>query len=59
MRKKKALNEKRSIASRKSSEAVIYSLFKKNNTIIGGSADLAGSNNTKTINHKVIKSDNF
>ncbi len=57
--KKIALKEKKSIASRKSSESIINSLFKKNNTLIGGSADLAGSNNTKTKNHKVIKPGNF
>ena len=27
--------------------------------IIGGSSDLAGSNNTKTKNHKIIKPNNF
>ena len=27
--------------------------------LIGGSADLAGSNNTKTKNHKIIKPSNF
>ena len=43
----------------KSSEAIISSFFKKNNTIIGGSADLAGSNNTKTKNHKIIKPGKF
>ena len=57
--KKKAIKENNSLASRKSSEAIISSLFKKNNTIIGGSADLAGSNNTKTKNHKIIKPGNF
>ena len=57
--KKIALKEKKSIASRKSSESIINSLFKKNSTLIGGSADLAGSNNTKTKNHKVIRPGNF
>ena len=57
--KKNAVNEKKSFASRKSSEALIYSLFNKKNTLIGGSADLAGSNNTKTKNHKIIKPGNF
>jgi transketolase len=57
--KKNAVSENKSFASRKSSEAVIYSLFNKNNTLIGGSADLAGSNNTKTKNHKIIKPGNF
>ena len=31
----------------------------KNFKLIGGSADLAGSNNTKTKNHKIIKPGNF
>ena len=57
--KKNAVSENKSFASRKSSEAMIYSLFNKNNTLIGGSADLAGSNNTKTKNHKIIKPGNF
>ncbi|MDA9644849.1 transketolase, partial [Candidatus Pelagibacter sp.] len=34
-------------------------LTKENNTLIGGSADLAGSNNTKTKHHKIIKPNNF
>ena len=57
--KKVALNENESIASRKSSESVLNSLMKKRNTLIGGSADLAGSNNTKTKFHKIIKPKNF
>ena len=57
--KKNAVKEKKNIASRKSSEAIIECLFKKNNTLIGGSADLAGSNNTKTKHHKIIKPGNF
>ena len=57
--KKIALKEKKSLASRKSSESIISSLVKNNNTLIGGSADLAGSNNTKTNNHKIIRPGNF
>ena len=57
--KKNTIKENKSLASRKSSESIINSLFKKNNTLIGGSADLAGSNNTKTKNHKIIKPGNF
>ncbi len=57
--KKKALKDARSLASRKSSEAVISSLVKKSTKIIGGSADLAGSNNTKTNYHKIIAPGNF
>ena len=57
--KKIAIKNNKSIASRKSSELIISSLVKKNNTLIGGSADLAGSNNTKTIFHKIISPGNF
>ena len=57
--KKIALKEEKSLASRKSSESIINSLVKSNNTLIGGSADLAGSNNTKTKNHEIIKPGNF
>ncbi len=57
--KKKAVNDYKSIASRKSSESIIGSLVKKSNTLIGGSADLAGSNNTKTLNHKIVTPGNF
>ena len=59
MEKKKALREDKSLASRKSSEAVISSIINKNNMLIGGSADLAGSNNTKTKNHKILKPGKF
>ena len=54
-----ALKEIKSLASRKASELTLNALTKENNTLIGGSADLAGSNNTKTKHHKIIKSDNF
>ena len=54
-----SLKENKSLATRKSSELVLNALTKENNTLIGGSADLAGSNNTKTKHHNVIKSDNF
>ena len=57
--KKIALKEEKNLASRKSSESIINSLVKDNNTLIGGSADLAGSNNTKTKNHEIIKPGNF
>ena len=43
-----SLKENKSLATRKSSELVLNALTKENNTLIGGSADLAGSNNTKT-----------
>ena len=38
---------------------VLTFLAKKNTLLIGGSADLTGSNNTKTKNHKIIKPGNF
>ncbi|MDA9723153.1 transketolase [Candidatus Pelagibacter sp.] len=57
--KKRAVKNQKSIASRKSSEFVISSLIERSNTLIGGSADLAGSNNTKTKDHKILKRGNF
>jgi len=47
------------MATRKSSQKILNSLTKKIPQLIGGSADLSGSNNTKTDNHKIIKSENF
>ena len=52
------LKNSRNIATRKSSEMFLNILSKSPN-VIGGSADLAGSNNTKTKNHKIIKPGNF
>jgi transketolase len=57
--KQNAVKEIKSLATRKSSELILNTLTKENNTLIGGSADLAGSNNTKTKNHNVIKPGNF
>jgi len=57
--KQNAIKENKSLASRKSSELILNALTKENNTLIGGSADLAGSNNTKTKHHKIIKPENF
>ena len=59
LQKKIALREIKSLATRKSSELVLDALTKENNTLIGGSADLAGSNNTKTKHHKIIKPNQF
>ena len=50
-----AINNPKSLATRKCSEITLNALTKQKNTLIGGSADLAGSNNTKTKNHKIIK----
>jgi transketolase len=54
-----AIKEIKSLATRKSSELTLNALTKENNTLIGGSADLAGSNNTKTKHHKIIKPGEF
>ncbi len=57
--KKKATKDNTSLATRKSSESIINSLIANSNTLIGGSADLAGSNNTKTKNHEILKPGKF
>ncbi len=49
---------KKSIATRKSSE-IFLNIVSKFPNLIGGSADLAGSNNTKTKDHKIIKPGDF
>ena len=54
-----AIKEIKSLASRKASELTLTSITKNNNTLIGGSADLAGSNNTKTKYHNIINPGNF
>ncbi len=55
----KAIKETTSLATRKSSELTLSTLTKNSSTLIGGSADLAGSNNTKTKYHKIIKSNDY
>ena len=57
--KKNSFKESNSLASRKSSELVLSAINKDNNNLIGGSADLAGSNNTKTKYHKIIRPNDF
>ncbi len=57
--KENAIKEPKSLATRKCSEMTLNALTKQKNNLIGGSADLAGSNNTKTQNHKIIKPGNF
>ena len=57
--KKNCVKENKTLASRKSSELVLGMLTKESNTLIGGSADLAGSNNTKTKHHNIIKPADF
>ena len=57
--KEKYFKEKPVIATRQCSMMVIESLNKLMNNLIGGSADLSGSNNTKVSNSKVINSKSF
>jgi transketolase len=57
--KQKAIKELKSLATRKSSELTLNSLTSVANNLIGGSADLAGSNNTKTKHHKIVKTGEF
>jgi transketolase len=57
--KKNLIKDLEPMATRKSSEKILSFLVKKINSLIGGSADLSGSNNTKTKNHKIIKPGNF
>ena len=56
--KKDYLKNLKPIATRKSSE-MFLNIFANLPNLIGGSADLAGSNNTKTKDHKIIKPGNF
>ena len=53
------LTTKSDIATRKASEIALHCINEKTEILIGGSADLTGSNNTKTKNINVITSDNF
>ncbi len=57
--KSKYFDMKPSLATRQCSSKVIESITKLIPQLIGGSADLSGSNNTKTINSAVINSKNF
>ena len=57
--KKKYFHSKPSMATRQCSSSVIESVSEIFPQLIGGSADLSGSNNTKTNNSKVISSKNF
>ena len=57
--KQNAIKNIESIATRNSSEKILSVLTQKIPNLIGGSADLTGSNNTKTKNHIIIKSYNF
>ena len=57
--KQKYFESKPSLATRQCSSISIESISKILPQLIGGSADLSGSNNTKTNNSKVINSKNF
>ncbi len=56
--KSEYLKNPKPLATRKSSEMFLDIAVKMPN-LIGGSADLAGSNNTKTKDHRMIKPGNF
>ena len=57
--KEKHFNSKPSLATRQCSMAAIEKISAFLPQLIGGSADLSGSNNTKTNNSKIINSKNF
>jgi transketolase len=57
--KQNTIKEIKSLATRKSSELTLNALTSVPNNLIGGSADLAGSNNTKTKHHKIVKPGEF
>jgi len=57
--KTKYFESKPSLATRQCSMATIESISALLPQLIGGSADLSGSNNTKTNNSKIINSKNF
>lgn len=57
--KKEFINSNKSEATRRSSGRVIAALADKFNELIGGSADLTTSNETKTSSLKAINSDDF
>ena len=58
-RKSKYFSSKPSMATRQCSSSVIEDITTILPELIGGSADLSGSNNTKTINSKIISSKNY
>jgi len=57
--KKKHFDTKPSLATRQCSMSAIEKISEFLPQLIGGSADLSGSNNTKTNNSKIINSKNF
>ena len=56
--KKEYLKTLNPLATRKCSE-MFLNIISSSNNLVGGSADLAGSNNTKTKHHSIIKPGNF
>ncbi len=56
--KNEYLKNPKALATRKSSE-IFLNIISRLPNLIGGSADLAGSNNTKTKDHKIIKPNDF
>ena len=59
MKKKKFFDLKPDIASRQSSASIIEEITNSLPELVGGSADLSGSNNTKTKHSKIMKPSNF
>jgi transketolase len=57
--KNKFFENSKPTATRKSSEACLEEITKFMPELIGGSADLTGSNNTKSSTQKIIKTNNF
>ena len=57
--KKNVTSELKNLATRKSSENILKELTKNLPNLIGGSADLTGSNNTKTESQKIISPGKF
>ncbi len=57
--KRKFFNLKQNVASRQSSASVLEAITKNLPELVGGSADLSGSNNTKTKYSIIIKPSNF
>ena len=57
--KKTGIDSSKQYATRKSSEIALNLLNKEIDFLIGGSADLTGSNNTKTKSMKIISKNNF
>ena len=53
------VGESKNLATRKSSENILKELTKNLPNLIGGSADLTGSNNTKTESQKIISPGKF